>query len=199
MTATPRRARPFSRMARPAVDEEALVRRYQRDAWTVVQCARRFRISERHARDILDQHGVARRRRAAPRLDGAVVVAAYRKHQSVPFVAAALGTSRENVRALLDQAGEPHSRHVPLPGFATGQHRALAPYRAAPPVPPAPADLLTPSQAGRVLGVPPQMVRAAARTGQLDPARTPGGQRRYPRRQVTAFGQRRGAEARDSQ
>ena len=126
-----------------------------------------------------------------------MVVAAYRKHESLHFVAAALGTSPEAVRAALDQAGEPHSRHVPLPDFAAGQHQVLARYRAAPPMPPAPADLLTESQAARVPGAPPGIVRAAGRTGQPGPARTPGGQRRYPRRPVTAFGQRLGAEARD--
>jgi hypothetical protein len=179
------------------VDEAALVRRYQRDGWTVVQCARRFAISEGQARDILDRHGIARRPHAAAVIEPSVVVAAYRKHQSVEYVAAALGTSRESVRAALDQAGEPHSRHVPLPDFAAGQHEVLVRYRAAPPVPPAPADLLTEGQAARVLGVPPAMVRVGGRAGQLELGRTPGGQRRYPRRQVTAFGQRLRAEERD--
>jgi hypothetical protein len=120
VTAPPGRALAFSRLARPAVDEAALVRRYQRDTWTVAECARRFSISERQVREVLDRHGVVRRRRTTPVLEAGTVVAAYRKHQSVAFVAAALGASREAVRIALDQADEPHSRHIPLP--SPGDH-----------------------------------------------------------------------------
>ena len=169
MTAPPRRARAFSRLARPDVDEAALARRYQRDTWTVAECARRFGISERQVREVLDRHGIARRRHAVAAVDPGVVVAAYRRHQSIPSVAIMLGTSRDAVQAVLDQAGVPHGRPASLPDFAARQHQILACYRAAPPVPPAPSDLLTGGQAARLPGVAPAVVRAAGRTGPPDP------------------------------
>ena len=179
MTAPPRRARAFSRLARPDVDEAALARRYQRDTWTVAECARRFGISERQVREVLDRHGIARRRHAVAAVDPGVVVAAYRRHQSIPSVAIMLGTSRDAVQAVLDQAGVPHGRPASLPDFAARQHQILACYRAAPPVPPAPADLLTGGQAARLPGVAPAVVRAGL--GRPIP---PSAKRRQPADQV---------------
>lgn len=52
-------------------------------------------------------------------------------------------------------------------------------------------DLLCTSDAARLLGVSPDMVRYYARTGRLPASRTPGGVRFFRREDVEAFGQAR--------
>jgi hypothetical protein len=46
-------------------------------------------------------------------VDEDAVVAAYRKHRSLRYVAKVMRTSQQNVAAILDAHGEPHSTHTP--------------------------------------------------------------------------------------
>jgi hypothetical protein len=187
----PGRGSAFARSAEPAVDEQALVRRYTRDGWPVAACARRFSISAGHARAILARNGVAIRRPGRAGLpDEDAVVRAYRKHRSVKYVAKVLHTSEENVLAILDKHGEPHGIHTPPPNIGTGQRPILARFRQVPPVEPSPADLLRPSQAANMLGVDVGFLKAAATAGRIHETYSPGGQRRYTRRDVADFGRR---------
>ena len=141
--AAPRRGPAFARSNPPAVDEQALIRRYTRDGWSMAACARRFSISLGQAREILTSHGVDIRvpGRPAP-LDVDAVIRAYRKHQSINYVARVMHTSAERVQAILDGHGEPHGVHTPPPDIGTGQRPVLAQYLQRPPVAPSPADLL---------------------------------------------------------
>lgn len=141
--AAPRRGPAFARSTPPAVDEQALVRRYTRDGWSMAACARRFSISQGRARAILASNDVDIRAPGRPRsLDENAVIHAYRKHQSVKYVALAMHTSAERVQAIVDKHGEPHGVHTPPPDIGTGHRPVLARFRQLPPVEPSPADLL---------------------------------------------------------
>ena len=156
-------------------------------------CARRFSISPGQAREILARHGIEIRvpGRATP-LDDNEVIRAYRKHQSIPYVARVMHTSADKVQAILEAHGEPHGIHTPPPHIGTGHRPVLARYRQRPPVPPSPADLLLPSQAARMLGVTADFLKAAGQAGQLRETRSPGGLRQYTRRDLMEFGRHLG-------
>ena len=97
----------------PFVDEQALIRRCTRDGWTLAECGRRFSISTHLARTILVRNGIElRAAHPAVPVDEDAVVGAYRKHRSLRYVAKVMRTSRENVAAILDAHGEPHSTHA---------------------------------------------------------------------------------------
>ena len=103
----------FRRRVGPFVDEQALIRRYTRDGWTLAECGRRFSISTHLARTILVRNGIElRAARPAVPVDEDAVVGAYRKHRSLRYVAKVMRTSQENVAAILDAHGEPHSTHT---------------------------------------------------------------------------------------
>ena len=189
----PRRAPAFARKAPPAVDEQALVRRYTRDRWSMAVCARRFSISPDPVRAILESNGIGIRVPGrATTLDEDAVIGAYRKHQSITYVARVMHTSADKVQAILEAHGEPHGIHTPPPHIGTGQRPVLARYRQRPPVPPSPADLLLPSQAARMLGVDERYLKAAAKAGQIHETRSPGGLRQYTRRDLAESGRRLG-------
>ena len=198
--AAPRRGPAFARSNQPDVDEQALIRRYTRDGWSMAACGRRFSISLGQVRAILTSHGVDVRvpGRPAP-LDEDAVIRAYRKHQSINYVALVMHTSAEGVLAILDDHGEPHGGHTPPPDIGTGQRPVLAKYLQRPPVEPSPADLLWPSQAARMLGVNADFLKAAAEAGQIRETRSPGGLRQYTRRDLLEFGRRLGVIATDKE
>jgi hypothetical protein len=185
--------RAFSRSADPAVDEQALIRRYTRDGWTVAECGRRFSISAKRARAILVRNGVEPQAPgpAAP-LDEDAVVRAYRKHRSLRYVAKVMRTREEKVRAILDQRGQPHGVHTPPPEIDSSGRATLVWSRPGPPTEPSPADLLWPFQAARMLNVDVDFLTAAAKAGQIPEAHSATGQRRYARRDVADLGRRLG-------
>ena len=76
--------------------------------------ARRFSVSTRLARTILVRNGIElRAARPAVPVDEDAVVGAYRKHRSLRYVATVMRTSQQNIVAILDAHGEPHSTHTP--------------------------------------------------------------------------------------
>ena len=103
----------FRRRVGPFVDEQALIRRCTRDGWTLAECGRRFPVSTHLARTILVRNGIELRA-ACPAVPVAedAVAGAYRKHRSLRYVAKVMRTSQENVAAILDAHGEPHSTHA---------------------------------------------------------------------------------------
>jgi len=186
--AASRRGPAFARSTPPAVDEQALIRRYTRDRWSMAACARRFSISLYHAREILTRNDVEIRvpgRTAS--LDENDVVRAYRKHRSLNYVARVMHTTAERVQAILDEHGEPHGVHTPPPDIGAGQRPVLARYLQRPPAEPSLADLLRVCQAARMLGIREGYLKAAARAGQIHETRSPGGQRQYTRRDLVGF------------
>jgi phage antirepressor YoqD-like protein len=89
------------------VDEDALVRRYTGNHWSVQQCARAFGIGARRARTILLDHGVELRGNKKE-LDPGTVVRAYANFGNYGTVARLLGVDPERVTQILDEHGIEH-------------------------------------------------------------------------------------------
>lgn len=89
------------------VDEDALVRRYTGNNWSVLQCARAFGIGPGRARRILRDHGVELRGNKKE-LDPGVVVRAYAQFGNYGAVAWLLGVDPERVTQILDEHGIRH-------------------------------------------------------------------------------------------
>ena len=86
------------------IDEDALIKRYTLAGMSISGCARQFRVSPERVKRILAAHGVEVRRPAVPP-DEPAVVAAYQRHQSVSYVASALGIDDKKVREILSAHG----------------------------------------------------------------------------------------------
>lgn len=96
------------------IDEDALIKRYTLAGVSIAGCARQFRVSSERVKRILAAHGVDVRRPAVPP-DQTAVVAAYQRHQSVSYVASALGIDEKKVRQALSAHGvEPARPPRPL-------------------------------------------------------------------------------------
>jgi hypothetical protein len=102
----PSRRKPIGTGGRglPEIDEDALIKRYTLAGVSIAGCARQFRVSPERVKRILAAHGVEVRGPAVPP-DQAAVVAAYQRHQSVSYVASALGIHDKKVREILSAHG----------------------------------------------------------------------------------------------
>ena len=104
----------FRRRVGSFADEQALIRRYTRDGWTLAECRPAVLVSTRLAHTILVRNGIElRAARPAVPVDEDAVAGAYRKHRSLRYVATVMRTSQQNVVAILDAHGGPHSTHTP--------------------------------------------------------------------------------------
>jgi hypothetical protein len=158
------------------IDEDALIKRYTRAGMSIAGCARQFRISPERVKRILAAHGVDVRRPAVLP-DQAAVVAAYQRHQSVSYVASALGTDDKKVREILSAHGAETAR-PPRPLLSMEYAN------------PAPADRITGAQAARLLGTSRAFIDKAAAAGQIGEERDDDGRRRFIRGDIEALRQR---------
>jgi hypothetical protein len=174
----PSRRKPIGTGGRglPEIDEDALIKRYTLAGVSIAGCARQFRVSPERVKRILAAHGVEVRGPAVPP-DQAAVVAAYQRHQSVSYVASALGIHDKKVREILSA----HGVKTPRPP------RPLLSMEYADP---APADRITGAQAARLLGTSWAFIDRAAAAGQIGEERDDDGRRRFIRGDIEALRQR---------
>jgi hypothetical protein len=156
------------------IDEDALIKRYTQAGMSIAGCARQFRVSPDRVKRILAAHGVDVRRPAPP--DQAAVVAAYQRHQSVSYVASALGTDEKKVRQILSAHGVQTAR-PPRPLLGTENAG------------PAPAGRITGAQAARLLGMSRAFIGNAAAAGLIGEERDDDGRRRFIRGDIEALRQ----------
>jgi hypothetical protein len=113
------------------VDEDALVRRYTGNHWSIQQCARAFGIGRSRARTILLDHGVELRGNKKE-LDPGTVIRAYDHFGNYGTVARLLGVDPERVTQILDEHGIGHdSSRCVAPAVLTPARCHDLPARAA--------------------------------------------------------------------
>jgi phage antirepressor YoqD-like protein len=147
------------------VDEDALVRRYAENNWSVPQCAKAFGISDHRVRAILRSHGVELRGQRKE-LDPDAVLRAYAQFGNYTAVAQLLGTSTDRIRQILDEKGVQHDSPRKVAGYDNKSGRKAARRRRLS-TEPSPADLLSPSEAAQISGKSTTQLRVLTRQGQL--------------------------------
>jgi len=147
------------------IDEDALVRRYVVNKWSVPQCGKAFQISNDRVRAIVRSHGVELRGRKKE-LDPDEVLRAYAQFGNYSTVARLLGTDAARIKEILDDKGVQHRCPGQVAAYDNKSGRKAA-RRRRQSAEPSPADLLTPTVAARISGESTRQLRALSNLGQL--------------------------------